>query len=112
MGVGDPFAMAITHAHASGMGGMRAAGDLVARMQMSRGMKIREAKKYVADMLGISVPDLHDPLLMREVREEHRIGTIQSLSRMPKGIEAKQNISSILGIDLNSLNVSRQRIRG
>ena len=44
--------MAITHAIASGMGGMRTAGDLVARMQIARGMKIGEAKKYVADRLG------------------------------------------------------------
>ena len=51
MGVGDPFGMAITHAVASGMGGMRAAGDLVARMQIARGMKIDQAKKYVADKL-------------------------------------------------------------
>jgi dimethylamine--corrinoid protein Co-methyltransferase len=112
VGTGDPAGVAITHAMTSGMSGLRTAGDLVARMQMSRGMKIREAKKYVADKLGISVPDLHDPLLMREVREEHRIGTLQSLSRMPKGIEAKQNISSMLGIDLNSLNSYQQRIRG
>jgi dimethylamine--corrinoid protein Co-methyltransferase len=53
VGVGDPFAMAITHAHASGMGGMRAAGDLVARMQMTRGMKIKEAKQFVASKLKI-----------------------------------------------------------
>jgi dimethylamine--corrinoid protein Co-methyltransferase len=40
--------MAITHAIASGMGGMRTAGDLVARMQIARGMKIGEAKKYAS----------------------------------------------------------------
>jgi len=44
VGVGDPLGMAIAHAIASGMGGMRAAGDLVARMQIARGMKIDEAK--------------------------------------------------------------------
>jgi dimethylamine--corrinoid protein Co-methyltransferase len=56
--------MALTHAHASGMGGMRAAGDLVARVQMARGMRIQEAKKYVADKLSISVTDLTDPVIM------------------------------------------------
>lgn len=40
--------MCITHSLASGMGGVRTAGDLVARMQMSRNMKINEAKEYVA----------------------------------------------------------------
>ena len=46
--MGDPAGMAIAHSTASGMGGMRTAGDLVARMQMSRSMKIKEAKEYVA----------------------------------------------------------------
>ena len=54
MGVGDVLGMAATHAIASGMGGMRTAGDLVARMQMSRGMRIRQAKEYVAGKLKIS----------------------------------------------------------
>ncbi len=55
--------MAISHALASGMGGMRAAGDLVARMQMTRGMKINKAKAYVADKLRVSVSDLSVALL-------------------------------------------------
>ena len=50
--------MAISHAIASGMGGMRAAGDLVARMQISRGMKIDAAKAHVADKLGVDVSQL------------------------------------------------------
>jgi len=53
--------MGITHSIASGMGGMRAAGDLVARMQMSRGMRIKEAKEYVANKLGVSIFNLSDP---------------------------------------------------
>jgi len=66
--------MAISHAHASGMGRMRAAGDLVARMQMTRGMKIRDAKEYVAGRLKISVSQLTDPVIMREVRQDLQIG--------------------------------------
>jgi hypothetical protein len=31
------------------MGGLRTAGDLVARMQMTRGLRLPQAKKYVAD---------------------------------------------------------------
>ena len=62
--------MAISHAIASGMGGMRAAGDLVARMQMTRGMKIDAAKAYVANKLKISVSDLTDPVIMMEIRED------------------------------------------
>lgn len=94
----------------SGMGGLRTAGDLVARMQMTRGMRISEAKKYVADKLGVTVKDLHDPLIMREVREDKNIGVIQPISGTPKGIEAKYNIAKVLDIKINSLTSSNKRI--
>jgi len=55
--------MALTHMHASGMGGIRTAGDLVARMQMSKKMRLNEAKAYVAGKLKISVADLSDEKL-------------------------------------------------
>lgn len=93
--------MAITHAIASGMGGMRAAGDLVARMQMTRGMKIQEAKEYVAGKLKVSVSDLTDPVIMSEVREDLQIGSIIPLPECAKGIEAKFRIAEVLGIDIN-----------
>ena len=48
------YGQAISHGVASGMGGIRAAGDLVARMQITRGMRLPQAKQYVADKLGVS----------------------------------------------------------
>ena len=99
--MGDPLGMAVSHAIASGMGGMRAAGDLVARMQMTRGMKIDEAKKYVADKLSVSIADLTDPVIMTEVREDLDIGSISPLPGCAKGIEAKLRIAEVLGIDIN-----------
>jgi dimethylamine---corrinoid protein Co-methyltransferase len=107
--VGDPFAMAITHAHASGMGGMRAAGDLVARLQMTRGMKIAEAKKYVADRLKISVADLCDPVIMTEVRQDLQLGTMSPQPRDARGIEAKFRIAEALGIDINCVQRFRAK---
>ena len=77
---------------------MRTAGDLVARMQMTRGMRITEAKTYVADKLGVSVNDLHDPFIMREVREDHHIGVLQPISGTPTGVAAKRNIVKLLDI--------------
>jgi dimethylamine--corrinoid protein Co-methyltransferase len=103
VGAGDPIGMAISHAIASGMGGMRAAGDLVARMQMTRGMKIDDAKKYVSEKLNVSVPDLTDPVVMTEVREDLEIGSITPLPGCAKGIEAKLRIAEILGIDINCI---------
>jgi dimethylamine--corrinoid protein Co-methyltransferase len=101
--------MAITHAHASGMGGMRAAGDLVARMQMSRGMKINEAKQYVAGKLKVSISDLTDPVAMTETREDLQIGAIMPLPGCAKGIEAKIRIAEVLGIDINCVRRFNER---
>jgi dimethylamine--corrinoid protein Co-methyltransferase len=101
--VGDPLGMAISHAIASGMGGMRTAGDLVARMQMTRGMKIDDAKSYVADKLDVSVSDLTDPVIMTEVREDLEIGSLTPLPGCAKGIEAKLRLAEVLGIDINCI---------
>jgi dimethylamine--corrinoid protein Co-methyltransferase len=104
--------MALTHAHASGMGGMRAAGDLVARMQMARGMRIQEAKAYVADKLSIAVSDLTDPVIMTEVREDLQIGAVTPLPGCAKGIEAKFRIAEILGIDINCVQRFKAKTAG
>lgn len=101
--------MAITHSHASGMGGMRVAGDLVARVQMTRGMRIQEAKAYVAEKLGVTVPDLTDPIIMTEVRTDLGLGLVTPLPGVPKGIEAKFNIARVLDIDINCVNRFKDR---
>ncbi len=101
--------MALTHAHASGMGGMRAAGDLVARMQMTRGMKIKEAKEYVAGKLNVSVSELTDPVIMGEVRQDLDIGLMTPLPGCAKGIEAKFNIAKVLDIEINCIKRFKDR---
>lgn len=107
--MGDPFSMGITHAHASGMGGMRGAGDLVARVQMSKGLRIWEAKKYVADKLKISVADLTDPVIMTEIREDMSLGQMTPLPGCAKGIEAKFNIQRELDIKINCVERFKKR---
>jgi len=105
--------MHIAHSIASGMGGMRTAGDLVARMQMSRSMKIKEAKEYVASKLKVSVSDLSDSVVMSEVRDDLDIGMV-STSLFPgsaKGIEAKFRIAKLLGIEINCVNKFKDRIK-
>jgi len=101
--------MAVTHAIASGMGGMRAAGDLVARMQISRGMKIDAAKAYVAEKLGVAVADLTDPVIMTEVREDLNLGLLHPHAGSPKCMEAKFNIAELLDIDINCVDKFKQR---
>jgi len=109
VGVGDVLGMAATHAIASGMGGMRTAGDLVARMQMSRGMRIRQAKEYVAGKLKISPIDLADPLIMSEIREDLKLGLINPPPNYAVGIEAKFHVAALLGIEIRSLKRFKEK---
>ena len=95
--------MSISHALASGMGGIRTTGDLVARMQLRRKMRLPQAKQYVADKLKIGTADLADSTVMRTLREELDIGVITAVPGARKGIEAKRNIAELLDIDVPCL---------
>ena len=88
---------------------MRAAGDLVARMQFSKNMKINEAKEYVAKKLNVEIRDLSDEHVMRELREELDIGVITSVPGAAKGIAAKMNIEKLLDVKINSCNLFRKQ---
>ena len=104
--------MAITHALAAGMGGVRTAGDLVARTQISRGMRLKEAKEYVASKLRVSVTDLSDETVMDEVRDDLDIGKIRAFGGKAKGIEAKIRISELLDIQINCVDRFNRLISG
>jgi dimethylamine--corrinoid protein Co-methyltransferase len=95
------------------MGGMRAAGDLVGRMQMTRGMRLAEAKEYVAGRLGVTQVDLSDPVAMSDVREARGLGRIPTFEishpTQANAIESKFNISRLLDIPINSVEEFRQR---
>jgi dimethylamine--corrinoid protein Co-methyltransferase len=56
------------------MGGVRTAGDLVMRMQIAKKMRINEAKKFVADKLGLTIEEISDVVTMAEVRDEKGFG--------------------------------------
>ena len=64
---------------------MRAAGDLVARLEMAKGMRLAEAKQTVASALGVAVPDLADPLAMHEVRGELDVALPEALGERAAG---------------------------
>jgi dimethylamine--corrinoid protein Co-methyltransferase len=102
--------MAISHSIAAGMSGIRAAGDLVARMQVSRGMRIDGAKKYVAGRLGVTVEDLTDEMAMNEVRRDLDLGLVYSLPGYAKGIEAKFHIANLLDVNINCVQKTRSKI--
>jgi dimethylamine--corrinoid protein Co-methyltransferase len=102
--------MHLSHIMASGMGGIRTAGDLVAWMQISRKMKLHEAKQYVANKLGIEVIDLVDEDVMRPLREDLGIGIITSAAGSPKGIRAKIKIAELLEIPINSVTLFKSQL--
>jgi len=79
-------------------------------MQMTRGMKIKQAKKYVADKLGISIYDLTDPVIMTEVRDDLQIGVMTPLPGCAKGIEAKFKIAELLDLDIACVRQFRDKI--
>jgi dimethylamine--corrinoid protein Co-methyltransferase len=104
------------HAQAVSIGGIRAGGDLVARMQMTRGMRLKEAKRYVADRLGVTPFDLSDPVVMTEVRNELGFGRIHSYAisqpLQANQIEAKFNIARALDVPINCVERFRERTGG
>ncbi|OPZ44834.1 MAG: Dimethylamine methyltransferase (Dimeth_PyL) [Actinobacteria bacterium ADurb.BinA094] len=104
------------HAQAVSIGGIRAGGDLVARMQMTRGMRLKEAKRYVADRLGVTPFDLSDPVVMTEVRNELGFGRIHSYAisqpLQANQIEAKFNIARALDVPINCVERFRERTAG
>jgi len=101
--------MAIAHIMASCMGGIRTAGDLVAWMQMTRKMKIQDAKAYVANKLGIDVIDLTNEEVMRDVRSNLKLGTVTSIAGSPKGIRAKKKIAELLEINIRSVDLFKSQ---
>ncbi len=102
--------MHAAHAIISGMGGMRTAGDLVARMQLNRGMRIDAAKMVVAEKLGVSVADLADTVVMNEVREDLDIGRVNETPDVAKGIDAKFRIAELPDLAINCVNMFKDRI--
>jgi hypothetical protein len=91
------------------MGGIRTAGDLVLRMQLARGLKIDQAKDYVAAKFGVTPFDLSDCSVMRELRQSLDIGYPMPDPGAAKGIEAKIKIAALLGISINAVDRFKER---
>jgi dimethylamine--corrinoid protein Co-methyltransferase len=92
------------------MGGIRTAGDLVAWMQMTRKMKIQDAKQYVAKRLELDVLDLTNEEVMGERRRQLEIGTVTSIAGSPKGIRAKWKVAELLDIGIRSVDLFKTQL--
>ena len=73
------------------------------RMQLAKSMRLREAKAYVARILGVTTVELGDCSVMREIREELDIGYPMPPDGAAKGIEAKFRIAALLGVKINAV---------
>ena len=102
--------MHLAHIFASGMGGIRTTGDLVAWMQLIKKMKLAEAKQYVAEKLKVEISDLINEEIIRQLRENLGIGTIVSVAGSPKGMRAKLKIAELLGVRINSVELFKSQI--
>jgi len=101
--------MDLPHFMSSGIGGIRGAGDLVARMEFDKNMRAKDAKEYVAKKLGVTVIELADEFVMRDLREELGIGVVTGVPGAPRGIAAKMNIENLLDIKINSCEKFREK---
>jgi dimethylamine--corrinoid protein Co-methyltransferase len=77
-------------------------------MQLSKKMKLPEAKQYVAKKLGVSVLEMTDEDVMFPLREELGIGVVTAKAGGPKGIRAKTKIAKLLDIEINSVNLFKR----
>jgi len=102
--------MHLAHIFASGMGGIRTTGDLVAWVQLIKKMKLAQAKQYVAKKLNVDLPDLINEELTRQLRQDLGIGTIVSVAGSPKGMRAKLKIAELLGVRINSVELFKSQL--
>jgi dimethylamine--corrinoid protein Co-methyltransferase len=103
--------MHLAHIFASGMGGIRTSGDLVAWLQLIKKMKIAEAKKYVAEKLAVEISDLTNEEVMRQIREDLGIGMITSVAGSPKGMRAKLKVAELLDVRINSVELFKSDLK-
>jgi dimethylamine--corrinoid protein Co-methyltransferase len=82
-------------------------------MQMTRGMRLKEAKQYVADKLGVTPFDLSDVAVMTDIRSELGFGRIHSYAIshpwQANLIEAKFNIARVLDVKINCVERFKER---
>ncbi len=79
------------------------------RMQLAKKMKINEAKKYVAEKLGVTLEDLCDVITMTDVRENLGLGTQEPFNGANIGMEAKFRIAEVLDIKINCVEEFKRR---
>ena len=80
---------------------------------MTRGMRLKEAKAYVAGKLSVSTGDLSDPVVMGDLRSELGLARVvtpeAAYPREANAIEAKFRIAQLLDLPINCVNRFAER---
>jgi len=92
------------------MGGIKTAGDLVLRVQLAKKLRIDDAKKYVANKLGVDVSVLADCFEMKELRSTLGLGTMEYVEGEAAYMSAKFNIAKVLDIPIPSVDIFKAQI--
>ena len=92
------------------MGGIRTAGDLVAWMQLTRRMKIDQAKAYVAEKLNTRVANLTDETVMAKKRKALGLSSVIPDHVEYAGIAAKTKIAKLLDISIHSVDLYQRHL--
>jgi dimethylamine--corrinoid protein Co-methyltransferase len=92
------------------MGGIRTAGDLVAWMQLTRRMKIDQAKAYVAQKLDVNISDLTDETAMAQIRGALGLGSVIPDHVEYMGIAAKSKVAELLDVHIHSVDLYKKHL--
>ncbi len=79
-------------------------------MQLTRRMKIDQAKAYVAQKLNVKISDLTDETCMAQKRESLGLSSVIPDQVEYTGIAAKTKISRLLDIPIRSVELYRQHL--
>lgn len=80
-------------------------------MELSKNMRLDDAKRYVAKKLGVDPFDLSDVYMMREAREKLDIGVVTAMPNASRGIQSKMKIEDLLDIRINCCDNYRARMK-
>ena len=73
------------------------------RVMLDKRMKLKDAKKYVREHLGITDEQMHDSTFMLDFRRENGYGVIMPNTYDIYGMEAKCRIAKVLDLKINSV---------
>ncbi len=81
-------------------------------MQLTKRMKIEQAKAYVAQKLDMNVRDLTNETVMNRVREAKGLSSVIPDHVEYAGIAAKSKIAKLLDITIHSVDLYEKHMNG